>query len=77
MKKQVVLTALGLLCWLVMFLAGHDVWHFAGSPDFWRLHGLPHTDLRAFAYAFYVQFFALLGLLVFGFWQIVQRRRRT
>ena len=60
MRTVIGLTALGMLCWLVMFLAGTDVWHFGGSPDFWRLSEPPYTDLRVFAYAFYLQFVILL-----------------
>ena len=44
---------LGLLCWVVMFLAATDVWHAAGRPDFWTLQDPPYPDVRAFAYAFY------------------------
>jgi hypothetical protein len=57
-----------MLCWVVMFLAGTDVWHFAGSPDFWRLSGPPYTDLRAFAYAFYLQFLISLAMIVVTSW---------
>jgi hypothetical protein len=46
-----------------MFLAGTDVWHFAGSPDFWRLPEPPYADLRAFGYAFYLQFLVLLMMI--------------
>ncbi len=28
------MSIVGVLCWIVMFLAGTDVWHFAGNPDF-------------------------------------------
>lgn len=52
-----------LLCWVVLFLAGTDVWHDLGRPDFWNLTGPPYSDLRAAAYAFYLQFFALLAQL--------------
>lgn len=48
------LGAVALLCWLVMFAAGTDVWHDAGRPDFWNLQGPPYHDVRAFAYAFYL-----------------------
>jgi hypothetical protein len=48
------LGALALLCWIVMFLAGTDIWHDMGRPDFWRLQGAHDADLRAFAYAFYL-----------------------
>jgi hypothetical protein len=48
------LGALALLCWVVMFVAGTDVWHDVGRPDFWNLSGPPYQDLRAFAYAFYL-----------------------
>ena len=52
-----------LLCWVVVFLAGTDVWHDLGRPDFWKLTGPPYSDLRAAAYTFYLQFFALLAQL--------------
>ncbi len=48
------LSALALLCWVVMFLAGTDVWHDVGRPDFWNLQGPPYHDLRALVYAFYL-----------------------
>ena len=68
MKSMIGLSILGMLCWVVMFLAGTDVWHFTGSPDFWRLSGSPYTDLRAFGYAFYLQFFILFTMIVVTFW---------
>ena len=63
MKNMLALSTLGMVCWIVMFLAGTDVWHYAGSPDFWRISGPPHADLRAFGYAFYLQFLVLLALI--------------
>ncbi len=51
----------GLLCWIIMFLAGHDVWHDVGRPDFWRLAGPPYHDLRVFVVCFYVMFFVLVA----------------
>jgi hypothetical protein len=62
MRSMIGLSFLGTLCWVVMFLAGTDVWHFAGSPDIWRLSGPPYTDLRAFGYAFYLQLLILLTM---------------
>jgi len=47
------LGGLALLCWVVMFLSGHDVWQHAGRLDFWNLQGPPYSDLRAFMVAFY------------------------
>lgn len=63
-RSTIALSTLGILCWLVMFLTGTDVWHFAGRPDFWRLSGAPYTDLRFFGYAFYVQLVVLVVLFV-------------
>ena len=48
-----VLSSLALGCWSVMFLAGTDVWHEAGRPDFWRREEPPYSDVRAFVFAFY------------------------
>ena len=75
MIKLIGLSIVGLFCWIVMFLAGHDVWHFSGSPDFWYLTGPPHFDLRVFATAFYFQFLVLLGLLVAGVWNVLRTER--
>jgi hypothetical protein len=69
------LTTLGMLCWLVMFLAGTDVWHFAGSPNFWRLSGPPYTDLRVFGYAFYLQFVILLVMFAVTSWTALKAVR--
>ena len=51
---KLTLWLVGLGCWVVMFLAGTDVWHDTGRPDFWNLPGAPYHDLRAFVVAFYV-----------------------
>jgi hypothetical protein len=51
----------GLLCWIVMFMAGHDVWHDVGRPDIWNIAGVPYHDLRVFVVAYYL----LLPVLVF------------
>ena len=69
--------ALALLCWAVMFLAGTDVWHDVGRPDFWSLQGPPFHDLRAFAYAFYLLLIVLSGQLVATMFRIVTVRRRA
>ena len=68
MTSLIVLSALGMLCWVVMFLAGTDVWHFARSPDFWRQPGPPNSDLRAFAFAFYSQFLILVAMIAVASW---------
>ncbi len=46
-----------------MFLAGTDLWHAAGRPDFRQLTAPPHLDLRAFAWAFYMQPLILLATI--------------
>lgn len=75
MRTAIGLTGLGMLCWLVMFLAATDVWHFAGSPDFWRLSGPPYTDLRVFGYAFYLQFVILLVMFAVTSWTALKAVR--
>jgi hypothetical protein len=80
MKNMLALSVLGMLCWIVMFLAGTDAWHFAGSPDFWRLSGPPYADLRAFGYAFYLQFLVLLVMIGATLWtglKAVRSSQRT
>jgi len=75
MRSAIGLSIVGMLCWVVMFLAGTDVWHSAGSPDFWRLSGPPYTDLRAFGYAFYLQCFILLMMIVVTSWSALKAVR--
>lgn len=77
MKTLIGACTVGLLCWVVMFLAGTDVWHFIGSPDFWRLSEPPNADLRFFAYAFYLQFFVLLGAMGMATWHMVKVNRSS
>lgn len=71
-------SALALLCWIVMFLAGTDIWHDAGRPDLSTLQGPTQHDVRAFAYAFYLLFVALSVQLIaagLGFWTARARRQ--
>jgi hypothetical protein len=49
-----ILSGGALACWVLMFLAGHDVWHDTGRLDLWRLEGPPYHDLRVFIVTFYV-----------------------
>lgn len=74
-RTTLALGALALLCWLVMFLAGNDVWHDVGSPDIWNLPGPPYQDLRAFAYAFYLLLIVLSAHLVLTAVGLRTRRR--
>ncbi len=68
---------LALSCWVVMFLAGTDVWHDVGRPDFWTLTGPPYNDLRAFVYAFYLLFVVLAAQLLVTGLAIAQARTRA
>ena len=68
-------TAASLVCWLLMFAAGHDIWHDAGRFDVLAM-GATAADVRAFAVAFYGLFFVLLAqfaVLAVG----VRRARRS
>jgi hypothetical protein len=79
MARQVVTLCLGmlaLLCWSVMFLAGTDVWHDVGRPDFWNLPGPPYHDLRAFAVAFYLLLAILLVHQAVNALDLINARRR-
>lgn len=42
-----------LICWAVTFMAGTDVWHDAGRPDFLKL-GATSFDLHTLAAAYYL-----------------------
>ncbi len=55
-----------LVCWGIMFLAGTDLWHAAGSPEVWTL-GIPNTDWQVFVYAFYALFLMLVLNLITQF----------
>lgn len=71
------LATLALLCWVVMFLAGTDVWHDLGRPDFWNRPGPPYYDLRAFAYAFYLLLPVLFVLLIVTAGDVVTAARKA
>jgi len=53
---SVVLPGFAIVRWVVMFLAGTDVWDDLGRPDFLEASNRPYADLRAFAYVFYLLF---------------------
>jgi hypothetical protein len=63
---QLVIGLASLIAWSMMFLAGHDVWHELGSPDFWHLNRPPFFDLRIFASAFYASFVLILAQLAWS-----------
>ena len=50
-----------ILCWLVMFAAGTDVWHDIGRPDLWSPDQPPYPDVRAFLWAYYFRFLPFPG----------------
>jgi hypothetical protein len=52
-RASFALALLGLLCWVLTFMAGTDVWHDAGRPDFLKL-GATSFDLHALAGAYYL-----------------------
>lgn len=72
---SICLGVMALLCWLVMFLAGTDIWHDVGRPDFWRLQGPTYQDLRAFAYSFYLLPVVLSAHLIVTILGFVRARR--
>jgi len=52
-KSSLVLSALLLCCWTVMYLAWHDIWHGLGRPDFGNLPStVSLVDVRAFLAAY-------------------------
>ena len=58
---SLVLSALALCCWAVMFLAWHDIWHGLGRPDF---QSLPNSVSRVDVQAFLAAYCALPMLIV-------------
>jgi hypothetical protein len=66
-----------LACWMLLFSAGHDVWHDAGRPDVLaRLHdqGATLFDLRGAVYAFYGLLPLLVAQVVVAWLGLVRRR---
>jgi hypothetical protein len=53
-RASLALAVVGLLCWVLTFMAGTDIWHDAGRPDF---------DLHALAVSYYLMP-AVLSVLV-------------
>lgn len=68
------LSLTGLLCWAVLFLAGTDLWHDFGRPNFRKPDGSLIVDARAYIYAFYLLFAVLAVQLVLA---ALARRNRT
>jgi hypothetical protein len=54
---------LGLLCWVVLFMAGTDIWH-AVRPHLPPSQGPSQVDVRAFRYAYYLLAVILAGQVV-------------
>jgi len=71
------LSFLALGCWVVMFLAGTDIWHEAGRPDFWSRDEPPYPDVRAFVSAFYLLFLMLTLHLIGTAISLVAGQQRT
>ena len=70
------LGVVALLCWMVMFMAGTDLWHDTGRPDLLTLPNAHPADVRAFAYAFYLLPVVLaVQLIVTGIDGFAARRR--
>ena len=67
-------TAVCLACWLLMFAAGHDIWHDAGRFDV-RTMGATAFDVGTFAIAFYGLFFVLLAQFAVVAVSVVRARR--
>jgi hypothetical protein len=61
-RASLALAVVGLLCWVLTFMAGTDIWHDAGRPDFLRL-GATDFDLHALAVSYYLMP-AVLSVLV-------------
>lgn len=62
--SAIVTEILILMCLVVMFLAGNDIWHDTGRADFWHLSEPPFADVRVFACAYYVLVALVLGRFV-------------
>jgi hypothetical protein len=69
------LSAIAMVCWGVMFLAGTDVWHDVGRPDIWSLKGPPYADVRAFGLAFYALFVVLAVHMTVAGWSLLVTAR--
>ena len=68
------LTAISLACWILMFLAGTDIWHDTGRLDL-RTLGAHGADVRALAVAFYGLLPVLLVQFVVSVVSLVRESR--
>ena len=69
--------ATGVICWILMFGAGHDLWHETGRVDLWRVPGVHAVDLGAFLIAFYGLLLVLLAQFAIATLMFVRRRKWT
>jgi TRAP-type C4-dicarboxylate transport system permease small subunit len=65
-----------LMCLILMFLAGNDVWHDTGRPDFWHLSKPPFADVRVFVCAYYVLVALVLGRMFIRLGRLMIRHKR-
>lgn len=65
-----------LICLIVMFLAGNDIWHDTGSPDFWHLNKPPFADVRVFVGAYYALVALAMGRMLIRLGGLIIGRRQ-
>ena len=63
----IVLGILSLFCLLIYYLALTDIWHAAGSPDFWQGEGASSFEWQILGYAYIPMALFNLGLVVLSF----------
>jgi len=73
---RAVVETLILLCLAAMFLAGNDIWHDTGSPEFWHLGKPRFADVRVFVCAYYVLVALVLGRIVVSLGRLVVGRKQ-
>ena len=74
-KLSLFLTIIAMAVWVIMFLAGTDVWNDTGKKDIWNLQGPPYGDLRVFLYCFYGLFVLLLTSLALDIMSYLRQSR--
>jgi len=74
-RVEIALDALALVCLAIMFLAGNDIWHDAGRPDFWHLREPPFPDVRVFVVAYYAVVILTLGRLLVRLGGLARRKK--
>ncbi len=77
MKKNipVIVTLVLISLWVIMFLAGSDVWNGTGRIPIWKMQGPVYSDLKVFVGCFYALAGVLVLHLVYGVCELIKKKK--